>query len=86
MNVIVALWYRLPLGMEQVVSSIPGSVGYIYLMFFELLTLVPLGFSGYIWRFDTKIVLKNENKGKVKLDHTNNVFTFLQIINSSLFF
>ena len=28
-NVTVALWYRLPLGTEQVVSSIPGSVGYI---------------------------------------------------------
>ena len=25
----VAQWYRLPLGTEQVVSSIPGSVGYI---------------------------------------------------------
>ena len=29
MSVTVALWYRLPLGTEQVVSLIPGSVGYI---------------------------------------------------------
>ena len=28
-TVTVAVWYRLPLGTEQVVSSIPGSVGYI---------------------------------------------------------
>ena len=29
LSVIVAWWYRLPIGTEQVVSSIPGSVGYI---------------------------------------------------------
>ena len=47
------------LGMEQVVSSIPGSVGYIsYPMFVEpTITWVPSSFSGYIW-LDTKIVFK----------------------------
>ena len=42
---------------EQVVSSIPGSVGYIsYPMFIEpLITRVSSGFSGYTW-LDTKIV------------------------------
>ena len=39
-------------------SSIPGSVGYIYPMFIEpTITWVPSGFSGYIW-LDTKIVFK----------------------------
>ena len=44
---------------EQVVSLIPGSVGYIsYPMFIEpTIAQVPSRFSGYIWR-DTKIVLK----------------------------
>ena len=42
-------WFRLPLGTEHVVSSIPGSVGYIYPMFIEpTITWVPSGFSGYI--------------------------------------
>ena len=47
------------LGTEQVVSSIPGSVGYIsYSMFIEpRITWVPSGFSEYIW-LDTKIVFK----------------------------
>ena len=56
----MAYWYRLPLGTEQVVSSIPGSVGYIYPMFIEpTITRVPSGFSGYIW-LDTKIVFKKK--------------------------
>ena len=39
-------------------SSIPGSVGYIYHMFIEpTITWVPSGFSGYIW-LNTKIVFK----------------------------
>ena len=47
-----------PLGEEQVVSSIPGSVGYIsYPMFIDpTITWVPSGFPGYIW-LDTKVVL-----------------------------
>ena len=49
------------LGTEQVVSSIPGSVGYIsYPMFIEpTITWVPSGFSEYVW-LDTKIVLKRK--------------------------
>ena len=59
-SVTVAKWYRLPLGTEQVVSSIPGSD--IYPMFIEpMITWVPSGFSGYIW-LDTKIVLKKKKK------------------------
>ena len=47
-------------------SSIPGSVGYIYPMFIEpTITWVPSGFSGYIW-LDTKIVLKKKKKKKKK--------------------
>ena len=45
-------------------SSIPGSVGYIYIypMFIEpTITWVPSGFSEYIW-LDTKIVLKINKK------------------------
>ena len=50
-----------PLGTEQVVSSIPGSVGYIYSMFIEpTITWVPSGFSGYIW-LDKKNVLEKKN-------------------------
>ena len=47
--------------MEQVVSSIPGSVGYIsYPTFIELtISRVPSGFSGYKW-LDTKIVVQNK--------------------------
>ena len=45
--------------LKQVVSSIPGSVGYIsYPLFIEpTITGVPSGFNGYIW-VDTKIVFK----------------------------
>ena len=39
-------------------SSIPGSVGYIFPMFNEpTITWVPSGLSGYIW-LDTKIVFE----------------------------
>ena len=60
MSVTVALGNRRALGTEQVVSSIPGSVGYTsYPMFIEpTITYVPSEFSGYIW-LDTKIVFKN---------------------------
>ena len=46
-------------GTEQVVSSIPGSVGYISFSIFvkPMITRVSLGFFEYIW-LDTKIVLK----------------------------
>ena len=51
-------WHWLPLGTKQVVSSISGSVEYIYPMFIEpTITWVPSGFSGYIW-LDTKVVFK----------------------------
>ena len=50
------------LGTERVVSSIPGSVGYIYPMFIEpTIIWAPSEFSGYIW-LDTKIVLKKERR------------------------
>ena len=47
------------IGMEQIASSSPGSVGWCtYPVFIEpTITRVPSGFSGYIW-LDTKIVLK----------------------------
>ena len=49
--------YRLPLGTDQVVSSIPD-LSDIYPMFIEpTITWFPSGFSEYIW-LDTKIVLK----------------------------
>ena len=50
--------------MEQDVSSIPGSVGYIsYTVFIEpTITWVPFGLSGHIL-LDTKIVL-NKKRGK----------------------
>ena len=48
---------------EQVVSSIPGSVGYIsHVHRTYKITRVPLRFSWYIW-IDTKLCLKNrENR------------------------
>ena len=59
-SVTVALWDRRVLGTEQVLSSIPGCVGYIsYPMFKEpMITWVPSGFSGYIWLETKKNVLK----------------------------
>ena len=56
---IYGMWYRLPLGTEQVVSLIPGSFGYISHVPGAYDYLDPFGFSGYIW-LDTKIVLKNK--------------------------
>ena len=62
-NVKLPLWPRggisMHLGAEQVVSLIPGSVGYTsYPMFLKpTITWVSSGLSGDIW-LDTKIVLK----------------------------
>ena len=57
MSVTVTKWNWHVLGTEQVVSSIPGSFGYLsYLVFIEpMITRVTSGFSGYIWLV-TKIV------------------------------
>ena len=55
---IQSLWYRLLLGTEQVVSSIPGSVGYIFHVHWAYDYLGPFGVLWvYIW-LDTKIVFK----------------------------
>ena len=57
---------RLPLGTEQVVSSIPGSVGYNIPMFIEPTKYY--GSFGYLIRYiwlDTKIVLKKELELKI---------------------
>ena len=66
-NVVRPLWPSGigALGTEQVVSLIPGSVGYIsYPMFIEpRITWVSLGFFGYIG-LDTKIVLKESSHRK----------------------
>ena len=55
---VTLVWERQALETEQVVSSIPGSVGCMTQVHRAyMITRVPSEFSGYI-RLDTKIVLK----------------------------